>query len=47
MMCQDKSAKHTYIIVDPNEPHVLLNILRQLLVEKLLALPQEGDNTNV
>ena len=45
MMCHDKSTKHTYIIVDPNEPKVLMNILRQILVGKLLALPQDERST--
>ena len=45
MMCHNKSAKHTYIIVDPNEPKALLNLLLQILVEKLLALPQDERNT--
>ena len=45
MMSHDKPAKHTYIIVDPNEPKALLEILRQILIGKLLALPQERNNT--
>lgn len=45
MMCHDKPAKHRYIIVDPNEPKALMNILCQILIGKLLALPQEENNT--
>lgn len=37
-MEKSKSEQHTYIIVDPNKPEAVAELLQQILLEKLRSL---------
>ena len=34
----EKSEQHTYIIVDPNKPEAVAELLQQILLEKLRSI---------